>query len=322
MNDRNICDIVVVGGTNMDYLVRGRVLPKPGETAMGEAFQEAPGGKGANQAVAAARLGARVALVGRVGADERGKAIMKRLKEESINAEFVTVDEKEPTGVALILVGEGGEKEILTAPGANRQFDSDQVRTAARIIRSARILLTQLEVPSEAVLLAAQVAHDAGAKVILDPSPPISLPDGLLHIVNLLKPNAREAEALTHVRVQDRDSARKAAQRLLQRGVKAVAIQAGNEGNLIVTSEQEYFFPKIPVQSVDATGAGDAFAAALAVALLEERPWQEAGAWASAAAALKTTRLGAQAGLPTRKQVMALLARQEIGGYRVPPLDN
>ena len=313
MTDKNIYDIVVVGGTNMDYLVRGRALPKPGETGMGETFQEAPGGKGANQAVAAARLGARVAFVGRVGADERGKAIMKRLKEEHIHTEFMTVDEKEPTGVALILVGEGGEKEILTAPGANRQLDSDQVREATRLIRSARILLTQLEVPLEAVMLAAQLAHDVGAKVILDPSPPISLPDELLRIVNVIKPNAREAEALTNVQVRDRASAQKAAYHLIQRGVEAVAIQAGNEGNLIVTSEQEYFFPKIPVHAVDATGAGDAFAAALTVALLEERPWQEVGAWASAAAALKTTQLGAQAGLPTREQVLALLARQETG---------
>lgn len=279
---------------------------------MGSEFQEAPGGKGANQAVAATRLGAHVALMARVGADERGKVILKRLKDEGVDIKYVVSDAKGPTGVALILVGEGGEKEILTTPGVNRQFSVNDVHKAATALQSARILLTQLEVPLEAVMRAAQIARQAGAKVILDPSPPISLPDEFLNMVSLIKPNAREAEALTGVQVQNRDSARDAAKRLLESGVGAVAVQAGEEGNLIVTSEEEYWFPKIPVKSIDATGAGDAFAAALAVGLLEERPWSEVGAWASAAAALKTTKLGAQAGLPTRDQVLALLAKEKI----------
>ncbi len=307
MTRNNTWDIVVVGGANMDYLVRGDKLPKPGETAMGNLFQEAPGGKGANQAVAAARLGARVALVTCVGPDERGKAILKRLKDEGINTEYILEDEKEPTGVALILVGEKGEKEILTAPGANLRFSIDQVHNATMAIQSARVLLLQLEVPLDAIMLAAQLAYSAGVKVVLDPSPPISLPDELLDMVSVMKPNAREAEALTGVQVRDRDSARDSAKRLLKRGVGAVAVQAGDDGNLIVTSEQEYWFPKIPIHSIDATGAGDAFAGAIAVGLLEERSWSEIGAWASAAAALKTTKLGAQAGLPTRDQVLALL---------------
>lgn len=313
MTQKNARNIVVVGGANMDYLVRGRALPKPGETVMGDQFQEAPGGKGANQAVGAARLGARVGLVARVGMDERGKTIIKRLKkDEGVDTTHVVIDEKERTGVALILVGEGGEKEILTAPGANLRLSVDQVRNAATMIQSAQILLAQLEVPLEALMLAARLAHQAGAKVLLDPSPPKSLPDDLLRMVSVIKPNAREAEALTGIEVRDRDSARNAAKNLLERGVQAVAVQAGNEGNLIVTSEEEHWFPKIPIQSIDATGAGDAFAAALAVALLEGRPWQQAGRWASAAAALKTTKLGAQAGLPRRDQVLTLLAQEEI----------
>jgi ribokinase len=312
MTHKNIWDIVVVGGANMDYLVRGPKLPRPGETVQGDFFQEAPGGKGANQAVAAARLGARVALVARVGADERAKVILKRLKDEGVDTKHVTRDQEHLTGVALVLVGEGGEKEILTAPGANRQLSLSEVRDAATMIQSARILLTQLEVPLEAVMLAGQLAHLAGAKIILDPAPPISLPDEFLQLVSVIKPNAREAEALTGIPVRDRNSARRAAKRLLKRGVGAVAVQAGDQGNLLVTSEEEHWLPKVPVQSVDATGAGDAFAAALAVALLEGRSWSEAGAWASAAAALKTTKIGAQAGLPTRDQVLELLAKQEI----------
>ncbi|HEY3474016.1 MAG TPA: ribokinase [Anaerolineales bacterium] len=311
MSRKSTWDIVVIGGANMDYLVRGKKLPEPGETVMGDLFQEAPGGKGANQAVAATRLGARVALVSRVGVDRRGKEILKRLKDEGVNTDFIVRDKEDPTGVALIMVGEGGEKKILTAPGAKRDLSVDQVHRAATAIQSAWVLLAQLGVPLESVQLAARLAHEAGAKVILDPSPPISLPDELMHMVSLIKPNAPEAEALTGVKSRDRDSAREAARRLLERGVGAVAVQAGNEGNLIVTSEEEYWFPEIRVQSIDATGAGDAFAAALAVGLLEERPWSEVGAWASASAALKTTTLGAQAGLPTRDQVLALLAKEE-----------
>ena len=312
MNRKNSRDIVVVGGANMDYLVRGEKLPKPGETAMGNEFQEAPGGKGANQAVAATRLGAQVSFVARVGGDDRGKKILKRLKDDGVNTKYVIRDGEEQTGVALIMVGEGGEKEILTAPGANLRFSVNDVHHAAKVIQSARILLLQLEVPLEALMSAAWLAYEAGAKIILDPAPPISLPDELLPMVSVIKPNAREAEALTGIHVRDRDTARKAAKHLLERGVGAVAVQAGDEGNLLVTSEQEYWLPKIPVQSIDATGAGDAFAAALAVALSEERSWSEAGAWASAAAALTTTKLGAQAGLPTRDEVLKLLAREEV----------
>ena len=310
MSHKKTWDIVVIGGVNMDYLVRGKKLPEPGETVMGDLFQEAPGGKGANQAVAATRLGARVALVSRVGVDRRGQEIMKALRDEGVNTDFIVRDKEEPTGVALIMVGQGGEKKILTAPGAKRELSVNQIQRAAAAIQSSRILLVQLGVPLEAVQLAVHLAHEAGAKVILDPSPPISLPDDLMRMVRLIKPNASEAEALTGVETRDRNSAREAAKRLLERGVAAVAVQAGDEGNLILTSEEEHWFPEIPVQSIDATGAGDAFAAALAVGLLEELPWSEAGAWASASAALTTTRIGAQAGLPTRDQVLELLVKK------------
>ena len=312
MNKRNARTIVVVGGANMDYLVRGQKLPKPGETVMGIEFQEAPGGKGANQAVAAARLGAQVSFVGCIGGDRQGKAILKRLKDEGVETKYVTRHKEEQTGVALILVGEGGEKEILTAPGVNRQLSVNDIHEAAQTIRQARILLMQLEVPLEAVMSAARLADKAGVKIILDPAPPIPLPDELLSMLSVIKPNAREAEALTGIQVRDCDSAREAAKRLLKRGVGTVAVQAGKEGNLIITSEQEYWFPIIPVESVDATGAGDAFAAGLAVALSEERPWLEAGNWASAAAALKTTKLGAQAGLPTREEILNLLEQEKF----------
>ena len=163
MADQTQEDIVVLGGANMDYLVRGKKLPKPGETAMGNLFQEAPGGKGVNQAVAAARLGARATFIGRLGTDERGKTILERLKDEGVSTEYVFNDEKEATGVALILVGEDGEKEILTAPGTNLQFSAHNVRQAVAAIQSAKVLLTQLEVPLGEVMDAVRLAHEAGA---------------------------------------------------------------------------------------------------------------------------------------------------------------
>lgn len=301
--------IVVVGGANFDYLARGPKLPEPGETVQGDLFQEAPGGKGANQAVAAARFGLPAALVARIGNDARGQAIQRVLGAEGVATDYLITDEHAPTGIALILVGEKGEKEILAAPGANRQFQVRDVKQAASLIQSARVLLTQLETPLETVQLAVRLAHQAGVQVILDPAPAIPLPDELLHMVDVIKPNATEAQILTGTRPQDRDSARAAARQLLERGVGAVAIQVGAEGDLLVTAENEYWLPHFPVESIDATGAGDAFAAALAVAVVEGRGWADAGTFASAAAALTTTKLGAQAALPSREDILQLLAQ-------------
>jgi ribokinase len=309
MAQRMEWDVVVVGGANFDYLVRGPQLPAPGDTVQGKVFQGAPGGKGMNQAVAAARLGARVALVARIGQDERGHVLMTRLREEGIETRYVIRDRGAATGVALVMVAEAGQKQIMVAPGANLHLTVENVSTAEAAIRKTRVVLTQLEVPLESVARAIQLAHEAGAKVILDPAPAVPLPDELLRRVDVLKPNTGEAEVLTEIQVSDRASARKAAEQLLRRGVGAVAIQAGEEGDLLVWREDEQWLPRLPVERVDATGAGDAFAAGLAVALAEGHSWAEAGSWANAAAALKTTKLGAQAGLPQRGEVLALLER-------------
>lgn len=303
-------DVVVVGGANYDYLARGSHLPRPGNTVQGETFQEAPGGKGANQAVAAARLGARVAFVARIGTDRRGDRIMERLAAEGVNTTHVIRDPDAPTGVALVQVSEQGEKQILVAPGANRRLTVAEIEQAAPTVEAARVLLTQLEVPLESVNAAVRLGHRAQAQILLDPAPPTNLPDDFLRMVDVVKPNAGEAESLTGVRVQDRNSARRAAQQLLDRGLKAVAIQAGDEGDVLVWREGERWLPRLPVESVDATGAGDAFAAALAVALAEGHSLAEAGVFANAAAALTTIRLGAQAALPRRQEVEALLAHK------------
>jgi ribokinase len=302
-------DVVVVGGVNADYLVKGEGLPRPGETLEGETFQEAPGGKGANQAVAVARLGCRVALIARIGQDDRGTRMLEQLATEGVDGRHVRRDDEAASGVALIMVDHSGEKQILTAPGANRRLTEADVAAAKRTIASSRVLLAQLEVPLPAVTEALRQARAAGGRTVVDPAPAVPLPEDIFRSVDVIRPNASEAETLTGVPVRDRTSAAQAARVLLGRGVGAVVVQAGAAGNLLVTSDEERFFPKIPVESVDATGAGDAFAAALAVGLAEGRSLTQAVAMGSCAAALATTKLGAQAGLPHRTELLQLLAR-------------
>jgi ribokinase len=301
-------DVVVVGKANVDYLVRGASLPQPGQSVSGELFQEAPGGKGANQAVGAARLGARAALIARVGNDVRGDAVVEALITEGVDVGFVVRDASAFTGVALCQVGGDGEKQILSAAGANARLSAGDVRAAADALGSTRVALLQLGVPMPAVAEAIRIARSAGARVVVDPGPPAPLPDELLAQIDVLRPNCSEARALTGIEVLDRASAHAAASALLRRGAGAVAVQAGDEGDLLLWPEGERWLPRFEVPRLDATGAGDAFASALAVALAEGRTLAEAGPFASAAAALATTVLGAQAALPRRATVLALLA--------------
>lgn len=307
----NHWDIIVVGGLNSDYVVRGSRLPGPGETIDGHEFCASAGGKGANQAVAAARLGARVALIGRVGADSRGDQLIEDLRRESVDTQFIFRDAKQPSGVALVMVDGKGEKQILTAPGANHRLSTRDVRKALSSLGSFRVLLMQFEVPLPAIMTAARLGRKAGANIVLDPAPPVEFPsDELFRLVDVIRPNATEAEALTGICVQDCTSARKAARALLNRGVRAVAVQAGSEGNLLVWRDGERLLPKLPVRCVDATGAGDAFAAGVAVGLAEGRAFEAAGLLGNTAAGLATTKLGAQAGLPDRATLDRWVRRQ------------
>jgi len=301
-------DVVVVGGANTDFLIRGGRLPRPGETVDGEEFMTAGGGKGANQAVAAARLGTRVAFIACLGRDDRGDDLEKMLRAERLDIQHVFRDPRTPTGAALIMVDARGEKQILCAPGANHKLTPTHIRSAASIIRSARVLLMQFEVPMQTVLAAANIAHAAGVRIVLDPAPAAKPPASLLRLINVIRPNASEAKELTGVEVSDVKSARRAAQKLFDRGVKAVAIQAGDAGDLIVWEDGERLLRRMKVKTVDATGAGDAFAAGFSVALAEDRSYAEAGAFANAAAALATTKMGAMPAMPRRREVQRLLA--------------
>ncbi len=304
-------DIVIVGGANTDYMIRGPELPRPGEAVTGTAFHTAPGGKGLNQAAAVVRLGLQVALVARVGNDDRGDAVVSRLESEGVITRFIARDDEARTGAVLVQVDEHGQKQTLSAPGAMARLSIADIAAAAAMIRTARGLLISLEIPLECVHAAAKLGHAAGALVALDPSPPRTLPDDLFALVDVIKPDAREAQALTGIAAQDRATARSAAGRLLMRGVECVAVQAGDVGDLLVWDEDEQWLPRQLVHSVDATGAGDAFLAGLVAMRLEGHMWPEAGRFASVAAALTTTSFGVETSLPRRDAVLAFLERKD-----------
>jgi ribokinase len=303
-------DVVVVGGINSDFIIRGPTLPCPGESVQGDSFYSGAGGKGSNQAVAAARLGARVALIGSIGDDERGEALLRKLQAEKVDTRYVIRKTRIQTGAAVISVDQRGEKQITAALGANMRFTISDIRKAKQALESTSVVLIQFESPLPCLIAAARIAKKAGAKIVLDPAPPIALPVQLAKLLDVIRPNANEAQQLTGVPVRNRASARKAAQKLLARGIKIVALEAGKEGDLLVTQKEEHLFPRLKVKTVDATGAGDAFAAAMAVGLAEGLPLEEIGRLANATAALATTKIGAQEGLPTRREVKKLVARR------------
>jgi ribokinase len=302
-------DLVVLGGINTDYTIRGEALPKPGQSVPGDSFFTGPGGKGANQAVAAARLGARVAMIGRVGGDARGRELVRNLKRENINTSHVAVDSRQPTGAAIISVDAQGEKQISAALGANQAMTIGQVRAAEKFIASARVLLCNFEAPPACVLAAARIAAKHGIKVILDPAPPAKIPKELFPLLFAIRPNSDEAEQITGISVCDRASALRAARQLLRKDVQIAALEVGDAGNLILSDSEELFLPRLKVKTVDATGAGDAFAGALAAGLAEGLSIGDAARFATVTSALSTTKFGAQDALPRRREVNAILRR-------------
>lgn len=304
-----MCAIVVVGGASIDYAGGGAELPSAGESVDAGRFHRGPGGKGANAAVAAARLGARVTLVSCVGADAEGDHLVSHLQASGVDTRFVRRDPREPTAATVIQVDARGRKQTLSRAGAVRRLSAGDVESAANVIGQAHVLLLQLEVPLACVTEAVRLARHAGTRVILDPAPARELPDSLLAAVDLICPNALEAEALTGIPVRDRPSALRAADRLLQRGCATAAVEAGDAGKLVKWTGGEIWLPRLQVEVVDTTGAGDAFAAAIAVRLGEGCALEDAARFANAAAALAVTGFGAQTALPERGAVSSLLQR-------------
>jgi ribokinase len=299
--------VVVIGSSNTDMVVKAARIPEPGETVLGGEFVMVPGGKGANQAVAAARLGAVVTLVARVGDDLFAEASLRNFREAGIRTEFVFRDATAASGVALILVDREGENAIAVAPGANARLTPADVDRAETAIREAEVVVLQLEVPIETVLHALGLAKRHGRRVILNPAPAARVPDEALSLVDLLTPNETEAEMLLGGGAAGLGGIAATAEALRAKGVGTVIVTLGREGAFVVGPEGSFHVPGRHVQAVDTTAAGDAFTGALACALAEGRDLPAALEFATAAAALSVTRMGAQSSLPDRAAVEAFL---------------
>jgi ribokinase len=306
-------NVLVVGSSNTDMIIRVPRIPRPGETILGGEFSMAAGGKGANQAVAAARAGGRVTFLARVGDDYFGAEALKNFEADGINARFVVRDGRAASGIALINVGENGENSISVASGANAFLAPEDVLRAEKAFEDADIVLVQLETPVETVRAAAELASIRGIPVILNPAPARPLGDDLLKSVEIITPNEHEAELLTGLRVASETDARNAAARLRQRGPKAAIITLGERGCYASGGGFEGAVPAFKVRPVDTTAAGDVFNGALAVALAEKRPLPETLQFANAAAALSVTRHGAQPSAPVRRDIEDFLALHTCG---------
>jgi len=305
--------VAVVGSINMDLVVRAERLPQPGETIRGSDFQTVPGGKGANQAVAAARLGAETRMVGRVGADDFGRRLRKSLADNGVDAAHVTTDREHPTGIALIVVQGSGENSIVVVGGANAAFAPGNLRRAMGAIEAADVVLLQLEIPFETVAAVIEAARKAGVRTILDAGPATDAPAHLIAAPDVISPNLVEAEALLGHAVAD---AEEAARELVAHGAKAAVVKSGAQGCAWATLHgpvrrlRSGRLAAAPVQVVDTTAAGDAFTAALGIALAEGKDLAAAAAWANFAGALAVTRFGAQPSMPTREELESFIARE------------
>jgi len=291
--------VVVVGSLNMDLVARAQRLPRAGETLPGEAFFTAPGGKGANQAVAVARLGGSVAMVGNVGDDAYGQQLRKALEREGVDCQAVSVCEGVSSGVALITVDAASQNCIVIIPGGNGLLTPQTVQRFDTLLQAADVIICQLEVPAETVAWALARGHELGKRVILNPAPATGpLPSTWFGHIDYLTPNESEAEALTGITVTDQGSALRAGERLLQLGAGKVIITLGAQGALLVAAQGHQHFPAPVVQPVDTTAAGDTFVGGFAAALVRGLEEGEAIAFGQRAAALSVTRVGAQPSIP------------------------
>jgi len=295
--------ILVVGSSNTDMVIKAAHLPRPGETILGGTFFMNPGGKGANQAVAIARLGGPVTFICKTGSDIFGHQSQQLFEEEGINTSYVFSDSGNPSGVALITVDEKAENCIVVASGANANLLPSDLEKAEEAIERADLVLMQLEVPMETVCFVADIAWQKGKKVILNPAPAHPLPADLLRHLYLITPNETEAEMITGVKITDESSAGEAARALSGMGVQHVIITLGSKGALIYSNGKAEMVPALKVGAVDTTAAGDVFNGALTVALSEGRSLKEAARFACKASAISVTRVGAQSSAPYRNEV-------------------
>ena len=300
--------VVVVGSYNTDMTIKSKKLPGPGETVIGGHFSTGGGGKGANQAIAAARIGAEVTFVARVGNDLLGSEGIKRLNEEHINTKYIYRDNELPTGVAFIVVDDKGENSIVVASGANANLSPTDIESASDEISSADILLIQLESPIESVYASIKSAHDNGVTVILNPAPAQELDNHILRYVDIITPNIVEAEMLTGIKVTDVNSLQSIVNRFFDYGINDVIITLGSKGYFAGAHDAMKIIPALNVAPIDTTGAGDVFSGSLAAFLSEGMTIEKAARMANAAASVSVTRLGAQDGAPKRVEIENFVA--------------
>mgnify|MGYP003465600668 FL=1 len=305
--------ILVVGSSNIDLVASVDRLPSRGETVLGYRFAQSFGGKGANQAVAAARAGAEVAFLSKLGADANGRLIEQHLAAQGLSRPILLRDAEFPTGVAMILVDHSGENQIAVVPGSNGRLTPADLRQHRELIAGARVLLLQMEIPRETVFEALRLGRECGLTTILNPAPAAPLPSDLLRLVDILTPNESEAQVLTG----STDPA-EAAQILTGRGVGTVVVTCGANGAFLTTGNDVTHIPGFLVETIDSTGAGDAFNGALACAVAEGVPIKSAIVRANAAGALATTGRGAQESMPTKDDIEQL-CRSGIRQLEPPP---
>jgi ribokinase len=307
--------IFVIGSSNTDMVVKSTRLPVPGETVLGGKFIMAPGGKGANQAVAAARLGGDVSFIAKLGDDIFGKQAIRHYARENIDTRFIVTDAADSSGIALITVDAGGENCIVVASGANARLSPEDIRPAEKEIGNSSCILMQLEIPLSTVLYVVEKAVKNKIPVILNPAPAQPLPDELLRQIDILTPNQKEAEMLSGIPITGKAGAEAAAKALAAKGVKTVIITLGNSGALILDRGKIEWVPAPKITAVDSTAAGDIFCGSLAVFLMEKISLKAAVSFSCAAAALSVTRMGAQTSAPTRAELNMFLS-----SFQIPPL--
>jgi ribokinase len=302
--------IIVFGSINMDLVAQVPRLPLPAETLTGTGFFTAPGGKGANQAVAAARLGATTYMVGRVGNDEFGAVLLKHLEVEGVRTDAIATDPEVSSGVAQIAVEESGQNNIIVVPGANGRLDENDLARLEILLPEAKLLLLQLEIPLDVTLQAVHLAREHNVQVILDPAPVTDLPGEIYSQIDLITPNEIEAAQLVGFPVNNREDAFRATDALLDLEVRVAIIKLGADGVVFASHNPEFrgFIRPFPVTAVDTVAAGDAFNGGLAVALSEGLELPDAVRWSAAAGALATTKPGAQTAMPRREEILRLLS--------------
>jgi len=295
--------VLVVGSANMDLVASIKTFPKPGETIFGQDFAMHPGGKGANQAVCCAKLGGRIEFVGKMGKDVYRDKLVESMSSAGVGLEHLMTDPNTSTGIALILVDEGGENEIVVISGSNMKLIPSDIENKKDVFKTVSLVLLQLEIPLETVHRAVEIGREAGIVTVLNPAPARELPGTLLRQLDFLTPNETEAEILTGIPVTDTSSAEKAAAALLKRGVKNVIITLGERGCLWMQANGSRVFPVKKVDAVDSTAAGDAFNGALAFSLASGHDVERAIEFANRVAAFSVTKAGAQSSMPTMQDI-------------------